>query len=67
MLTWLRCKSSFRMLYARLLIIDWSDMNTCQTGLGPSRTREQFYICSGQIRLEIGHWQKICPESYSRT
>ena len=35
--------------------------------LGPSRTRGQFQICSGQIRLEIGQWQKICPESYSRT
>ena len=23
-------------------------------GLGPSRTRGQFQICSGQIRLEIG-------------
>ena len=35
--------------------------------LGPSRTRGQFQICSGQIRLEIGQWQNICPESYSRT
>ena len=26
--------------------------------LGPSRTRGQFEICFGQIRLEIGQWQK---------
>ena len=35
--------------------------------LGPSRTRAQFQICPGQIWLETGQWQKICPESYSRT
>ena len=35
--------------------------------LGPSRTRGQFWICSGQIWLEIGQWQKNCPESYSCT
>ena len=35
--------------------------------LGPSRTRGQFQICSGQIGLEIGQWPKICPETYSRT
>ena len=35
-------------------------ISTCMVyrDLGPSRTRGQFQIWSGQIRLEIGQWQK---------
>ena len=51
----------------RLLPLFWTKLPFFCTVLGPSRTRGQFQFCSGQIRLEIGQSQKICPESYSRT
>ena len=63
----LQCKNIFFDLFWNVRLFLRLNKGFRSFKLGPSRTRGQFYICSGQIRLEIGQWQKICPESYSRT